>query len=448
MLALAALDLGLEAGVVVPALPVLAQHYHASVIGVGWLVTGFLLASAVATPLAGRVGDMYGKRRMLLVSLAAFACGSLVCAVTDSIAVAIAGRVIQGLGAATGALVLGLVRDTLPPALIPRGIGVVVGATAAGGSVGLLVSGLLVDWFSAMAIFWFLFALAVVLSLAVAATVEESRVRADTHVDLAGAATLGAGLALLLLAISKGREWDWWSSRTLGVFAASAVLLAAFVVVERRVGQPLVDLRLVVARPFLQANVCTFAFGYSFLIAVLLIPLLAAAPPASGYGLGLSTIGIGWILLPNGLAGLFAGWAAGRVVERVGPRALVAAGAVLGIVAYTWFANAHDTRPELIAGTAVLGLGWGLVLTGVFRVVMRGAGSGETSVAFAVNTVIRFVAVSVGGQVAFAIVSGAGAVGPFPAGIGYTRAFVMGAIGAGVLLLASAFLPGRMAVRR
>jgi MFS family permease len=445
VLALAALDLGLEAGIVVPALPVLANHYDASLIGVSWLVTGFLLASAVATPLFGRLGDIYGKRRMLLFSLGSFACGSLLCAVTDSIGFAITGRVIQGLGAATGALVLGLVRDTLSPALLPRGIGAVVGATAAGGSVGLLMSGVLVDWFSAVAIFWFLFALAVALGVAVLATVDESSVRADARVDLAGAATLGAGLALLLLAISKGRVWEWWSARTVGMFALSAVLLTCFVLVERRVRQPLVDLKLLIGRPFLQANVCTFAFGYSFLIAVLLIPLVAAAPAASGYGLGLSTIGIGWILLPNGLAALFAGWLGGRVVDRVGPCALVAAGALLGIVAYVWFAYEHDARAALMVGAAVLGLGWGLVLTGVFRVVMGGAGPDQTSVAFAVNTVVRFVAVSVGGQVAFAIVSGAGLMGQFPADMGYTRAFVMGAAGACVLLIASAFLPAREA---
>jgi MFS family permease len=442
VLALAALDLGLEAGIVVPALPVLAEHYDASLVGVSWLVTGFLLASALATPLIGRLGDIYGKRRMLVLSLGAFALGSLLCAVTDSIAVAIAGRVIQGLGAATGALVLGLVRDTLPAALIPRGIGVVVGATAVGGSVGLLVSGVLVDRISATAIFWFLFALALVLVVAVIGLVSESSIRAQSNVDLVGAVTLGAGFALLLLAISKGRAWGWSSTSTISTFALSVVLLAAFVLVERRVQQPLVDLRLLVGRPFLQANVCTFVFGYSFLIAVLLIPLLAAVPSESGYGLGLTTIGIGWILLPYGLAGFIAGWLAGRIVDRVGPRTLVASGALLGTVSYISFASAHGTRPSLMLGATLLGLGWGLVLTGLFDVVMRGAGSDETAVAFSVNTVVRFVAVSVGGQVAIAIVSGAGLIERFPEEDGFTRAFVMGAAGAGVLLLASVLLPG------
>jgi MFS family permease len=423
----------------------LAEHYDASLIGVTWLVTGFLLAAIVATPLLGRLGDLYGKRRMLLVSLSAFAAGSLLCALTQSIGIAIAGRVIQGLGAAAAPLALGLVREGLSPELVPRGIGAVVGATAAGSAIGLLVSGLLVDRFSAAAIFWFLFALAVALIVAVLVFVPASSVRTSVWVDLGGAATLGLGLAALLLAISKGSAWDWWSTRTVGLFAASALLLTCFALVETRVPQPLVDINLVVARPFLNAHACVFAFGYSFLIALLLIPPIAAAPSAADYGLDLSTIGIGLVLAPIGIAGLAAGWLAGRTVDRVGPRALVAAGSVFGIATYTLLALAHGTRSELATGSTLLGLSLGFVLTGIFSVVIHGASADKTSVAVAVNIVVRNTAAAVGAQVAVAIVTAAGVIGGFPADSGYTQAFVMGAVGACVLLLASAFLPGRAA---
>jgi MFS family permease len=448
VLALATLDLGLEAGIVIPALPVLAEHYDASLIGVAWLVTGFLLAAIVATPLFGRLGDLYGKRRMLFLSLGAFAAGSLLCALTQSIGVAITGRVIQGLGAAGAPLALGLVREGLSPDLVPRGIGAVVGAAAAGSALGLLLSGLLVDHFSAAAIFWFLFSLAVALVVAVLFQVPASPVRAGVRVDLGGAVTLGLGLAALLLAISKGSAWAWWSTRTVGLFAASAVLLTCFVLVERHVGQPLVDLRLVVARPFLNANICVFAFGYSFLIALLLIPPIAGAPSAASYGLGLSTIGIGLVLAPIGLAGLFAGWLAGKMVDRAGPRPLVAVGSLLGIATYTFLALAHSTQSELATGSTLLGLSLGFVLTGIYFVVIHGVSADKTSIAIAVNIVIRNTAAAVGAQVAVAIVTAAGVIGRFPADSGYTRAFVMGAVGAGVLLLASAFLPGRVANSR
>jgi hypothetical protein len=154
------------------------------------------------------------------------------------------------------------------------------------------------------------------------------------------------GLLALLLAISRGSTWGWTSGPTLASFAAALALLAAFALVEERVRQPLVNLGLVVTRPFASANLCAFAFGYSFFIAVFVIPQMAAAPASTGYGLDLSTTGIGLVLLPTGVASLAGGVAGGRAIEHVGPRSLVASGAALGIAGYTFLALAHPSpRP-------------------------------------------------------------------------------------------------------
>ena len=215
VLSLGALDFGLEQALIIPALPALAEHYGASVGAIGWMVTGFVLASIIAIPLVGRLGDMLGKRRMLLASLAAFAIGSLVCALADSSGPAVAGRVIQGLGAAVAPLSYGLARDTVAPERLPHAIGIVVGGASAGGAIGFLLSGLLVDTFGVTAIFWFLLGFAVVIALAVRLLVGETPVRAGVRLDVAGAALLALGLLALLLAISRGSTWDWTSGRTL-----------------------------------------------------------------------------------------------------------------------------------------------------------------------------------------------------------------------------------------
>jgi MFS family permease len=443
VLSLGALDLGLEQSIVLPALPALAAHYDASLTSASWLVTGFLLASVVSVPLFGRLGDIFGKRRLLLLSLAAFAVGSLVCALTDWIGLAIAGRVLQGLGAAVGPLTYGLARDSFPPAFVPRAIGIVVGAASAGSAIGYLLSGLLVDGFGAVSVFWFLLAVAIVLGAAILLVVPESPVRARVPVDVAGAVLLGSGLAALLLAISKGRDWGWTSGLTVGVFATAALLLLVFAAVERRVREPLVDLALVVTRPFADTNVCVFAFGFTFFTAAFLLPTIAATPEASGYGSGLSTLEVGLTLFPTGIATMISAWAAGRLVDRIGPRALVAGGSLLGLAGYVSLALAHATPLALGAGSAVVGLSWGLVLTGIAAVVVRRAPRDKTSVAVAVMVVSRNTAVSIGAQVAFALVAGAGVVAGFPAEAGYTRAFVLAAAGAVVTLLASLLVPGR-----
>ncbi len=443
VLGFAALDLGLELAIVLPALPALAIHFDASLTSVVWLATGFLLASAVAVPLVSRLGDVHGKKRMLVLSLGAFAVGSLVCALTDSIGLAIVGRVIQGLGAAVAPLTYALLRDTVDPKVLPRAIGAVVGAASIGGAIGFLLSGVLVDNFTAAAVFWFLFAVAAVLGAGVLALVPESMVRATVPIDLGGAAFLGSGLVALLLAISKGSAWGWTSGRIVAIFAAAAVLLALFALVESRARQPLVDLRLVVTRPFANANLCAFLFGYSFFLTLLLVPQIAASPEASGYGLGFSTSRIGLILLPTGLAALVGGWAAGRTIDRLGPRTLVAVGSVLGISGYVSLALAHTTAFALATGSAVVGLAIGMIMTSIFAVVVQSAETDKTAIALAVNVIGRTTAVAIGAQVTFAIITQAGLVGPFPAESGYTQAFVMGAAGAGLALLASALLPGR-----
>ena len=227
------------------------------------------------------------------------------------------------------------------------------------------------------------------------------------------------------------------------IAVAALALLAAFVLVEDRVRQPVVNLGLVATRPFASANLCAFAFGYSLFTAVFVIPQIAAAPASTGYGLGLSTTGIGLILLPTGLASLAGGLAGGRAVDRLGPRVLVAGGAALGIAGYTFLALTDASPATLAIGSAALGLAWGFVLTGIASVVIRSAPPDSTSVAVAVNAVVRNTAVAIGAQVTFAIIAGADGADAFPDESGYTSAFAVAGLGAALLMVTSTSMPGR-----
>jgi MFS family permease len=443
VLALGALDFGLETSIVLPALPELERHYGASLVEIAWLATAFQVVAVAAVPLLGRIGDLVGKRRVLLLALVAFATGSLLCAITSSIGVAIAGRAIQGVGAAVAPLGLGIARDTLPRERLPRTVGVLVGGATVGGALGFLLSGVLVDQFSPAAIFWFLFGFAALLVAATVLCVEESPGRATGYVDVAGALLVSVGLVALLLAISQGNNWGWSSGRIIGLFIVAAATLTLFAVVETRVSQPLVDIALVVRRPFTNANVCALLFGFAFYLAVFVIPQIAARPEATGYGLAFTTTQIGLMLTPSCVVAFAASWASGRWVTRAGPRALVALGSVVGVAAYLSLAFAHSSVGGLAGGSAAIGLSWGLILTGVYSVVMRSSAPDTSGVAAAVIVTTRITGTAVGAQAAFAVIAGAGTVGGFPEGAGFTRAFVMGAIGAGATLVAAVFLPGR-----
>jgi MFS family permease len=374
VLALGALDYGLETSIVLPALPNLAEHYHASVIGIAWFATGFLLAAAIAIPLSARLGDMLGKKQMILFSLALIGGGSLLCAVTHSIGPAIAGRVLQGLGAGIGPLVLGLARDMSRPDELPRVVGAVIGSSNVGAGIGFLVGGLLVDTFSAPAIFWFLFGTAAALFAGVTLLVPDTPVRGRHSLDPRAALLLAGGLAALLLAISKGQAWGWGSLRIALLLVGAAAALGLFVWWERRASEPLIDLRLVAGSPFSATNTIALLFGFSFFIALFVVPQLGALPSTSG-GLDISVTEIGLVLSATSIAGFFSAAIVGRLNDRVGPARLVAAGAACGVLAYLLLAFAHGTVAVVVLGCVGVGLGWGAIPTALYPLVLRNAGA-------------------------------------------------------------------------
>lgn len=443
VLAIGSLDIGLEQSLVLPALPAVAREYEASLIATSWVATGYLLAAVVANPLLGRFGDVFGRRQMLLVALGAFAVGGLTCALAPSIELVIAGRVVQGAGAATGALTLGILRDAASPERLPRSIGIVVGGIAAGGAIGWVLSGLLVDNISTQAIFWFLSALSIVLIAGVLAFVPESPERKRVPIDVAGAVLLGSGLAALLLAISKGNVWHWSSALVLGLFALSAALLAGFALAESRVSHPLVDLTLVARRPFVNANVCVFTAGYASFVVMIVVPQIAATPKSSGYGFGYSTTKTGLLLMPMAVVAMAASWVAGRAVDRVGPRTLMGTGSAAGLAGYALAAAAHSDPAELSSFAAFVGITFGFTLNAIWAVVIRSASGDKASIAAGINGVVRMTGAAIATAAASAAIIGAGLAGPFPADAGFTRAFLTGAIVCAAGIIASLLLPGR-----
>lgn len=444
VLVVGALDAGLEQFMVLPILPAVQREIGVSLGASAWLVTGFLLAAVVAAPLFSRLGDMVGKRRVLLASIGAFAAGSLVCALTDSLAGLIAGRVLQGMGAALGPLALGLARDRAPRDRAPIWIGLLIATAGAGAAVGLLLGGLLVDHGSVAAVFWFLFAFAAALILMVWRLVPETATRDTARPDWWGGLLLALGLLSLLLAISQGNRWGWSSVRVVLLVTSAAVLLAVFVVVERRAAAPLVDMRLMAQRPTWSANLAAFAMGFSLFIAGVIVPQIATLPESSGYGFGLTFTQTGLVLFPGAVAILLGGWASGSLVRLLGARALTAIGAAAAAAAYAVLALDHDSLASVVAANIVLGAGIGLAFAAITNLVIGSVDRRQTSVFAATTAVSRSVGAALGAQVAAAIVVAAGlAESGFPADRGFMGAFALGLVASIVALAATIAIPAR-----
>jgi MFS family permease len=432
ILAMGTLAYSLQQTMILPALPAFQERYGVSTSTSAWLLTSFLLSSAVSTPLLGRLGDMYGKARMLLVALVVFGVGILLSAVAGSFAVVLAGRVVQGTGAAILPLGIGIVRDELPRERVAVGIGTLSSMLGIGGAAALVLAGLLVEHVGLSWLFWSALVVTVPAAVLTWAFVPESPVRTPARVDVAGAALLSVALVAFLLAITEGNHWGWDSVRELVLFAVAAAVFCGWVACERRMAAPLVDIGLMRERGVWTTNLVAAGIGAAMFGSFVLIPQLAQAPTSTGYGFGDSVVASGLVLLPGALVMLFAGPAAGRLESRVGAKLPLCIGCISLMASYSWFAVLHAHEWQLYVGSAFLGVGLGFGLAAMATLVVQAVPQRQTGIATAINMILRSVGGAIGAQAAAAILTGSAEAGKLPAESGYSAAFLMCA-GAGLV---------------
>lgn len=444
VLALAALSFALSQTLVVPALPSIQQQLHTDWTTVTFVLTAFLVSASIATPIIGRLGDIFGKERMLLITLIFFAAGSLVAALSHSIGMLIAGRVIQGVAGAVFPLSFGIIRDEFPPEKVATAIGLISATFGIGAAGGLVLSGVIVDTLPYEWLFWL--ALGAV-SIAIVTTylfIPESPVKTPARVDWFGATLMAGALVALLIGVSQANDWGWGSSQVLGLFATSAVVTALWIAWELRVQDPLVDMQLMRRRPVWTTNLTALLIGFGMFGSFILIPQLVQIPVESGYGFGASVTGAGLFMLPSALVMLFAGPAAGAIGTRIGSKVPLVAGTAISMVAFLFLAKLHQHQWAIYVGGAILGIGIGAGFASMANLVVEAVDQTETGVATGINTIMRTVGGSIGGQVAAAIVAAHMLPGkPYPAETGFTTAFLMSAAGSFAALLLASAIPGR-----
>ncbi len=440
VLALASLAFSVAQTAVIPALGDLTTSLDTDATGAAWTLTGYLLAAAVATPVAGRLGDMFGKRRMLVLSLVLFGLGAVVSAIGDTLEVVVAGRLLQGLGGGIFPLCFGIIRDEFPRERVAGGIGLISAILGIGGGLGLVSGGLLVDAFGFQVIFWMGAVMALVAAAAAAALVPESPVRSPGRVDVRGALVLGVGLAAPLFAISQANTWGWTDPRTLGLTAAGLAVLAAWVPLQRRTAEPLADIRTLATPPVLMTNLATFFVGFGMFGSFLLIPQLAEAPESTGYGFGLDATGAGLLLLPGALVMLVAGPVSGQLSTRYGSRLPLVLGGSLTAVGLGVLAVAHSTYAEVIAGNVLMSIGFGFAFAAMPNLIVDAVPIERTGEATGFNALVRSVGSSVGSQVSAAILA-ASVLAAGPSESAYTEAFAVCAAFAVLAAVLAALIP-------
>jgi EmrB/QacA subfamily drug resistance transporter len=384
----------LDNTVVNVALPSIQDDLGASLSGLEWTVNAYTLTFAVLLVTGGRLGDIFGRRRMFLFGVVVFALSSAAIGLAPTQGWLVAGRALQGIGAAfmmPGTL--SIISHAFPPEERGKAIGTWAGVSALALALGPVVGGALTEYVSWRAIFFLNLPVAAgAVAVTLFATPESRDETIDRVVDYLGIGTLSAGLTALVLALVEGNQWGWGSAGIVSLLAVAAVGLVAFVAVEMRVRAPMVDFSFFRSRSFLGANAVAFIVSFAMLAMFFFLALYMQNI------LGYSPVETGVRFLPSTLMIVLVAPLAGRLSDRVGPRPLMAAGLTLTAISLFIFTRIGvDTGYGLVLpAVTIMGAGLGITMSPMSTAAMNAVSVDKAGVASGILSMNRMVGATFG----------------------------------------------------
>ncbi|MBM9469273.1 MFS transporter [Nakamurella leprariae] len=445
ILALGGISVSLMQTLVIPIVGQLPALLHTSAANAAWAITATLLAAAVATPISGRLGDMIGKRPLLLVSLGMMVAGSVICAFSESLLPMVIGRILQGFSSGVIPLGISLMRDVLPLEKLGSATAVMSASLGVGGALGLPAAALIADHLDWHMLFWVAAALGAVVFVLVLTLIPSAGPGRGGRLDVTGAIGLSAALILLLLGISKGKDWGWGEPATLGCLIGGLALALVWGWYELRTEQPLVDLRTTARRQVLLTNLASVMFGFSMFAQSLVFPQLIQLPAETGYGLGRSMLTAGVAMIPGGVVMLLTAPISAMVSRRYGAKISLMIGAVGVAAGYALGLVMMDAVWQLSVVSGVIGAGVGFAYGSMPALIMGAVPISETAAANSFNTLVRSIGSSASSAVAgMVLASSAVIVGSvsIPAEGGFRVILALASGAALVALVVGVFLPG------
>jgi EmrB/QacA subfamily drug resistance transporter len=441
VLATAVAAYALLQSLVIPVLPTIEAGLHTSQNTVTWVLTVYLLSASIFTPIMGRLGDMWGKERMLVVALAALTVGSLLSALAGSITIMLIGRVIQGVGGGVLPLAFGLIRDEFPKEKVAGAVGVIAALAAAGAGLGIVLAGPIVDALDYHWLFWIPMVLLAIATIAAKVVVPESRVRTAGRVSWSAVILLSSWLVALILGISEAPTWGWASGKVIGLLLGALVLAVAWVVSESRSAQPLIDMQMMRIPAVWTTNLVAFLLGVGMYAVFAFLPEFLQTPSSAGYGFGVSITHSGLILLPASVFMFAFGMLSGRLSKRYGAKAVLVAGLLISIMTFVLLTVAHAEQWEIILAMVIEGIGFGLAFASMSSLVVAAVPPHQTGVASGMNANIRTIGGSIGAAVMSSIVTASAHHGGLPTESGYTHGFALLIVAAVAAAVAAMLVP-------
>jgi MFS family permease len=426
ILAAAALMVMYVETMIIPGLTRFQTFYdNAPLSSVTWILSAYLLVGVAFTPIAGKLGDIYGKKRVLVAILAVYfvavSCAGFSPNIGDAIGMSrpnelyllIGIRGVQGVGMAMFPLAFAMIGEEFPPERVASAQGIVSAMFAAGSSIGLFGGAWITQTFGWQLTYHTVIPISLAVLVLTILVLHESRVRLAQRVDAPGALTLALTLTFFLLALTEGPTWGWgnWSGTTLGgvpvgapeFLILAAVFLVAFVAWERATPRPIVDFAKLVERNILLANVVGLMAGVAMFL--MFVGIVARAEGASPVGLGKTPLEFGYYSLPTTLVNLVVGPLVGWSISRVGPKVPMLVGSGLMAVGGALLALFHATVLALILGPIPIMSGIITVFIAMINMVVLSSKPQETGVQTGMNQTFRNLGTAIGPVVASTILA-------------------------------------------
>ena len=448
ILSLAGMAVSIMQTLVIPILPELSKILHTHPANSTWVLTITLLVGAVFTPISGRLGDMFGKRRILLVSITAMVVGSTICALSNGLTLMLIGRAFQGASLGSIALGISLMRDTLPRERLTSAVALMSATMGIGGAIGLPLSAIVAQKLSWHYLFWGSALIGLVVFIGIAMSIPESRVKTGGRFDFVGAFGLSIVLVCLLFGLSKTTQWGWGDPKQLALFAIAAVVFCVWAWYERRIDQPLINVRTSIRRVVLFTNLASILVGFSMYSLNLVMTQLLQAPKGNGLGFGQSMIVAGLCSAPMGFSMMLASPLAARIIRRFGPRFALRLGPVIIAIGFLFAVFFLQHVWEALIVSAFIGAGIAIAYAAMPTIIMRAVPNTETAAANSVNTLSRSLGTSLAAAVHGAIIAAAFAGAAVQPNVvnhdsfsAFDLCFLLGAIASILAVVVATFIP-------
>jgi EmrB/QacA subfamily drug resistance transporter len=426
VLAVGVMSYSVLQSLVTPVLPTLQADLHTSQNTVTWVLTANLLSASIFTPILGRIGDKVGKKKVFVWALGGLVVGSLVGGLATNIGVMIVARVIQGTGGGVLPLAFGIIRDEFPAEKVGGAVGLAAALTAAGGGLGIVLAGPVVETLDYHYLFWIPMVIVAIAAVIAHFVVPESRERLEGPISLLGAVLLTGWLVALLIAVSEGSAWGWTSGKTLGLIGLAIVIAVAWYIAESRSAAPLIDMQMMKLPAVWTTNLVAFLFGAGMYASFAFIPGFVEAPhKLVGYGFDASVTQSVIFLLPLTVFMFLFGAVSARLSARFGAKQVLFFGAAISAIGYATLAFAHTEKWEIYLASSIIGIALGLGFAAMSSLIVLAVPSSQTGVASGMNANIRTIGGSIGAAVTATVITAEVMANGLPPESGYRNGYAV-----------------------